>query len=130
MEKTKEIFGKVVYSYTREQAIKDGVLVDVSEIGKEAGIKYPVAVTSAVWNECVEVPAGMEAEGQSIDGRLWDVLFMFSYAARRHNGGPELLYRLGVRNQPGHTATVTLKAVIGPGDNGEPVITIMLPNED
>lgn len=130
MEKKDEFFGEVIYSYTRAQAIEDGVLIDVSERGKEAGIKYPVAVTSAVWNEYVEVPEGMEAEGQSIDGRLWDVLFMFTYAARRHNGGPELLYRLGVRNQPGHTSTITLKAICGPGDNGEPVITIMLQNED
>ena len=25
---------------------------------------------------------------------------------------------------------ITLKAICGPGDNGEPVITIMWPNED
>jgi len=130
MDKTKEIFGEVIYSYTRAQAIEDGVLVDVTEKGKEAGIKFPVALTSAVWSEYVEVPEGLEAEGQSIDGRLWDVLFMFAYAAKRHRGGPEMLYRLAVRNKPGKTLTVTLKAVIGPGDKGEPVITIMKPNED
>lgn len=32
-------FGPVVFSYTRAQAIEDGVLVDVSEMAKEAGIK-------------------------------------------------------------------------------------------
>ena len=34
-----EIFGDVIYSYTRAQALADGVLVDVSERAKRAGIK-------------------------------------------------------------------------------------------
>ena len=35
----------VISSYTRAEAIEDGVLVDVSKVAREAGIKYPVAVT-------------------------------------------------------------------------------------
>jgi type I site-specific restriction endonuclease len=35
------VFGDVIYSYTRKQAIEDGVLVDITEMAKEAGIKYP-----------------------------------------------------------------------------------------
>jgi type I site-specific restriction endonuclease len=31
------IFGEVIYSYTRAQAIEDGVLVDVTDMAKEAG---------------------------------------------------------------------------------------------
>ena len=37
----------VVSAYSRAQAIEDGVLVDVSQTAKEAGIKYPTAVTHA-----------------------------------------------------------------------------------
>jgi len=29
------IFGKVIYEYSREQALKDGVLVDVTETAKK-----------------------------------------------------------------------------------------------
>ncbi len=47
------IFGPVVSSYTRTQAIEDGVLVDVSEMAQEAGFKHPVALTRAVWEDCV-----------------------------------------------------------------------------
>ena len=47
---------KPIIFYTRADAIADGVLNDVSEIAKEAGIRYPVAMTSAAWSECVEVP--------------------------------------------------------------------------
>src|SRR6185437_8267129 len=46
-------FGEVIYSYTRAQAIADGVLVDVSETAKEAGFKYPVALTRMVFDAYV-----------------------------------------------------------------------------
>ena len=35
-------FVKVIYSYTRKQAIADGFQVDVSTVAKEAGIRFPV----------------------------------------------------------------------------------------
>ena len=43
------VFGNVIYSYTRKQAIEDGVLVDITDVAKEAGIKYPVAITSTAF---------------------------------------------------------------------------------
>ena len=33
------IFGDVIYSYTRAQAIEDGVLVDAGPMAKEVGFK-------------------------------------------------------------------------------------------
>lgn len=129
MEALQEIFEEVIYSYTRKDAIEDGVLIDVSTMSKEAGIKWPVALTDTVYNMFVEVPKGLEGEGQSTSGRLWDILTMFRYAAKNGNGS-EILFKLGVRNKPGITKTITLKSVCGPGDNMEPVITIMLPEED
>ena len=45
------IFGEIICSYTRAQAIKDGVLIDVSEAAKEAGFKIPVAMTDTVWDQ-------------------------------------------------------------------------------
>lgn len=114
--------------YTREQAIEDGVLVDVSEIAREAGVKYPTALTRAVWCEVVEPDDKAKEHGESEQGRLWDVLYMFSVAARR-NGGTELLYKL-IATKDGKQHTRELKAVCGPGDTIDPAITIMLPNED
>ena len=117
-----EFFGEVISSYSRAQAIEDGVLVDVTETAREARIKYPVALTRAVFERCVALPPryrGLE----DVKGRLWDVLSMFRFAARR--GGDTLLYKLIVTRR-----TVILKAVIGPGDTPAPVITIMLPDED
>jgi hypothetical protein len=122
---------EVIYAYTRTQALEDGVLVDVSEIAKEAGIKFPVALTSAVYGKYVEVPNGIT--GQDETGRLWDILWMLRCAASRCRGDT-LHFQLYVRNHNqdrlDHRDMVTLKAVCGPGDNGEPVITVMLPYED
>jgi len=35
-------FGEVIYSYTRAQAVADGVQVEVTKTAQEAGIKFPV----------------------------------------------------------------------------------------
>src|SRR5262249_33091582 len=56
------------------QALADGVLVDVTATAREAGIKYPTAVTAAVWERCVQVPASVACQDEA--GRLWDVLFL------------------------------------------------------
>ncbi len=40
-----EFFGNVIHTYTRAQAIEDGVLIDVSETSSEAGFKWPAAIT-------------------------------------------------------------------------------------
>ncbi|EQD71656.1 hypothetical protein B1B_04334, partial [mine drainage metagenome] len=45
----REIFGELLYSYSRADAIRDGVLVDVSERARRAGIKHPTACTAGVW---------------------------------------------------------------------------------
>ena len=120
----------LIHSYTRQQAIEDGVLVDVTETAREAGFRYQVALTSTVFGTYVEVPPGIS--GQDPAGRLWDILWMLRHAIRGDSdGGSVILFQLLVRNSD--TATprlVTLKSVCGPGKDAEPVITIMLPEED
>jgi hypothetical protein len=132
MSGTDDVFGPVISSYSRAQAIADGVLVDVSEAAREAGLKFPCAVTRAVWDAYVEVPPGVR--GQDIAGRLWDVVYMLRVAIRHGKGGDVIRYRLWVRNSNRERLdrrdAVELKAICGPGDDAAPVITIMLPTED
>lgn len=118
--------------YTREQAIKDGVLIDVTETAKEAGWKFPVAVTCAVSSMINPSKEVSDKFGCDRQGRLWDVLWMGMVAAKRGKGGSELRYELILPTEPHHPFDhpVKLKAVCGPGDNAEPVVTIMLPEED
>ena len=49
-------FGGVIYAYTRAQAVADGVQVDVTKTAQEAGIKFPMFLTRAVWEAYVAVP--------------------------------------------------------------------------
>lgn len=126
---TKEnIFGDVIHEYTRAQAIEDGFLIDVSETAKEAGISFPTTVTAAVWAECVTVPE--KAPWQDEMGRLWDVLTMLRYAIVHSRATQEVAFSVAVQNDARQPRRVQLKALCGPGDQSEPVITIMLPEED
>lgn len=118
---------EIIYSYSRQQAIEDGVLIDVTHTAKEAGIAFPTALTSSVWGRYVAVPDGIEFQDEA--GRLWDILWMFRTEARKRRGS-QILFSLYVQNDNTAPKLVTLKAICGPGDEAEPVITIMLPNED
>jgi len=122
----------IISIYTRAQAIEDGVLVDVSESleCKQLGFKCSVALTRAVWDKYVEVPKGVTGQDQA--GRLWDVAWMLRSAALSGARGTQILFSLHVRNdnREGTPPLVKLKAVYGPGDNMEPCITVMEPDED
>ena len=47
------IFGEVISIYTRAQALADGILIDAGSMAREAGFKWPVAITVAAWEDCV-----------------------------------------------------------------------------
>ena len=127
----------VIHTYTRAEALADGVLVDVTPTAKEAGFRVPTAVTASVFTECIEwteEDARQSRTYQDQAGRLWDVLYVAAARARLLRGKRQnqLLYELRVVPRPGHDHPRhrTLKLVIGPGDDAEPVATVMLPNED
>ncbi len=112
----------LVYRYTRTQAIEDGVLVDISTAARCVGIRFPVAVTASVW-------AMIEEDGPE-------------HVARRLTtfvGG----IRLGIDLSPAGADRFPLRwawveggketdlyVVCGPGDDAEPVITVLMEGED
>ena len=129
-------FGPTISTYTRAQAIEGGNLVDVSETAREAGFTIPVAVTRTVWNRLVALPEGY-CGFQDEAGRLWDVLWMARHYARRASDRDRVTMCVLVRdirkdlrdsNRPPrrHFPVVA----IGAGDAGEPVATIMFPEDD
>jgi hypothetical protein len=114
---------------TNSRAIEEGMLVDVTGAAKRAGIKFSVAVTAAVWSQCVTVPE--DAQGQDEQSRLWDMLETLRHAItkdRRKSAEP-LAFQLMVRNGGQQAQPVMLKAQWGSADDTEPVVTVMLPNE-
>tara|TARA_R110000868_G_scaffold207266_9_gene456256 strand:- start:242 stop:649 length:408 start_codon:yes stop_codon:yes gene_type:complete len=135
MNSANNIFGNVIYSYTRAQAIEDGELIDVSETARETGFTISVAVTRSVWSQYIEWTTvdNDKQSYQNESGRLWDVLWMLYLACKRGKGESCLHYGLHVIPRNGRSkkpALTKLKSVISGGDEGEPVITIMLPSED
>lgn len=122
------LFGPVIYTYTRAQAIEDGQLIDISKTAKECGIKYPTAVTSRVWNYMIDNES--EKDNRQIDLKTWDVCSMLYYAIKFSNTSANSLLYTMVRISDGEETDVRLKAVCGPGDNLEPVFTIMMSDED
>ena len=121
----------VIYSYTRAQAIEDGVLIDLTDWAKETGFKIPVACTSTVWNKYITPPNGTKELGQSERGRAHDLLWMLYTTIKRSPAGQDRLnFQVIFLQAPHRQETVTLKTICGPGDKGEPALTIMLMDED
>jgi hypothetical protein len=122
---------KIISLYTRDQAIADGFLVDVSDMAKEAGFKWPVAVTRRVWDEFVTPTPHDAQRGQSEKGRLWDVLWMARLAAKANKDDRDsVLFQVIALCDQKHRK-ITLKLVLSfESPEGGPCLTIMLPDED
>jgi hypothetical protein len=128
----------LISRYTRAEAIADGVLIDVSERAREAGFTVPVAVTAAVW-ALVQPTEEEKSHGQDEQGRLWDLLWICRLTIKQsQTPGEELpfhcLFELHGRAGQGWGGSglrkLAFKIHSGPGDDGEHVLTIMLPEED
>ncbi len=129
-------FGEVIHEYTRAQAIDDGVLVELpKKMAEEAGWNYPVACTRSVYEDVIFWDNEVEETYQDIDGRMWDVLWMASYGARKARtlDGNNYQFHFLMNSIPSGTTKsfrIKLKGVLCGGDDGSPVITIMKPDED
>ena len=124
-------FGEVVYSYTRSQAIADGVQVEVTKTAQEAGIRFPVFLTRTVYDAYVTVPP--DVTGQDEAGRLWDVVWMLRFAILKAQPGQNRLpFALYIRNDNHRPRLIKLVASCGALDIDEPqpAITVMMPDED
>ncbi|MDP2646531.1 MAG: hypothetical protein Q8P24_16450 [Desulfobacterales bacterium] len=116
----------VVYQYSRMQALEDGVLVDITDPAKEAGFKFPVAVTQGVYG----VLNDTSTPCQDFEGRVWDMLMVFRMHIRTCEGDTVNFAPLFASKGKAKPEPVSMWAKIGPGDDGAPVMTVMLEGED
>lgn len=118
----------VIDVYSRTEAIEDGLLVDLSSTARETGVPYPVAVTSTVYADCI----GFPVDDSVIDEheRAVDLLTTVSAFIRMAKGEREVMFEMPIFDQDGECQPINLKLVCGPGDMGEPVLTIMTADED
>jgi hypothetical protein len=131
---------EVNFRYTRAQALADGVLIAVpAALVTEAGFRWPIALTAAAWADAVAWNEHTEARkpsptGQDETGRLWDVLTMARHAIRAATSPATEAVVQVLRVPPTGRAVrpelTTLHLVAGPGDDGRPVLILMLPGED
>jgi hypothetical protein len=121
---------EIISTYSREQALEDGMLIDVSEMAKEANFKVPVAITRELWYNYIKPEEELMNLGQSMEGRLWDTLWMLLVKIKAGGANiSSLSYLVYYLTSPRRKKLVKLWSEIGPGDNGEPVMTIMLPED-
>jgi len=48
---------EIIYSYTRKQALADGVLIDISQEAHESGFKIPAAISDNLFPNLSDFPA-------------------------------------------------------------------------
>jgi hypothetical protein len=115
--------------FSRAEALGEGVLIDVSATAREAGLKYPVALTAAAWAKCVAAPPGVVCQDEAC--RLGDVLSRLRLAVLRRSVA-EARFAVHVRNDNRERTPplVWLKAAYGSGDQSEPVLTVQMADED
>lgn len=124
----------LIYSYSRAQALADGVLVDVTQLASEAGFRFPTAITADL-HARITPDEREKALGQSYGGRLWDVVFLASFAARKEGLTDRCSFEVNLfEAEPApphrtHHSTLFLWMVISHGDQVEPVITIGFPED-
>lgn len=126
-----EIFGDVISIYTRAQAIEDGFLVDLmqNDLGdvSRQHYKFPIACTISVF-EVMRKAVENQRYCNDYAGILHDMLWM-SKVMKRQVDESTVIFRVIIQGA-GRSKYHDFKLVVGPGDNTEPVITIMLPGED
>ena len=120
---------EVISSYSRAQALEDGVLVDLNQWIpiNESGYKYSVACTAAVWN-IIDKAVKNTRHFNDYAGVIWDILWMSrAYQIRRWETGN--LFKVKIVGA-GRKQLFIFKIECGPGDDAEPVITVMFQEED
>lgn len=125
-----------IHVYTRQQALEDGLLFDVSEIAREAGHPYPTAITLALHTRLT--PNDFEkAMGQDYEGRLWDVLWLAYLTCLREAKKPAneqrnpLFFKVIIQEQGSARDRlvkhmITIKLSIALDENGDLCITMDL----
>lgn len=121
---------EIIHTYTRKEALQDGNLIDVSDLGRMGGFKVPVAVTALVHGICRlhETPR----DGQPDRWYLHKVILIarLNAAYPRNLDSREFLYEVSFLDTNQERHAEQFKCVLGPDDEGLPCVTIMMDWED
>jgi len=122
---------ELISVYSRADALRDGVLVDLSDLVRSSGFRIPVAATEAVFSTYLDPSPELIASGESLTGRAWDLLQVLLFAISVYPDRSEILFKVLFLMSPASSPVpIELKAICGPGDDARPMLTILLPSED
>ena len=130
--------GKLFDGGSRARGLVEGWLVDATAGAAEVGFSFPTALTRRAWDDLVRWRPEDEQRKtgftmQSENGRLYDVMWMALQGARAAENTSDFTFELsrvpreGAGSKP---AIVTAVMRCTAGDDGSPVLTILLPGED
>ena len=121
------IFDDVIYTYTRNNMLEDGFIIDVTTSAKAHGFKIPVGITKNVWDEFIEIDKVLEDN----EVRLNNILQMAFPAAKNNLNVDRVYFKvMCVNGNNGILEEVSLIMSCGPADDLTPCITIMCSDDD
>ncbi len=82
----KHEYFQIINTYSRIQAIEDCIFVDISNTEKECCFNIPVAITKNLLHSYIDPSEACEKIGQSLSGRLIDVLTVLYFNALSAKG--------------------------------------------
>lgn len=125
----REIFGEAIHTYTREQALWDGVLVDVTLWAVDC-FRHPTAFTAALWAIVADLPSDVGADRTAaLHVRVREILrAAAATAVTSSKERSRVTFPILIGTTQG-LRSLELVADCGPGDRGEPVITIGFPSD-
>jgi len=125
-----DIFGEPIFTYSRAQALEDGVLKDVTDGAAAMGFKVPVAIAINCWNENVAWPSEEPMERLGYETAREYILLheamRHMLATRDKPVSGDLEFEVPALRYPDQEIELNRVFVnVGPGDEGEVVVTIM-----
>ena len=109
-------------------------MTDVTTEARLYGFRIPVAITDTVWRSYIKANAEQQEYGQSTAARLADVLAVLFFTIKampKDADNSRMTFQVKFLMDTNETyEEPELIAHIGPGDTWEPVLTIMLPEDE
>jgi len=113
----------------REEGIRSGVLIDVTEDAKKIGLTFPVTISKPLWE--VGIAPSQALSDQERSERVRDILMAFRLRlANQATLSPLIDFPALLALPPGSIPQpVPLFALIQPDEQNRALVTLLLPNE-
>lgn len=118
-----------IFSYSRHDAIEDGVLVDVTQYAKELGIKLETVFTRSLMEAVLDIPQSHSYQDER--ARCHDILFIALLALKKiiKDKEPQGSFQVHLHTSNEEDSPKLLIISLHDDDHGKPCITIGFPED-